>query len=224
MEHLQKFSKNTEKFIQPALRNPYFMAILKISLTLYASYIAPNPPAALKQVFANTYFKMLALAVILYTSRVDFQLSIILAVAFVITMNVLSGRSALESFATYSSKYTPEGTAKLIEPNVHIHPGCLNVTMDHLVTLFQGDTVKMQETVNQAYHQLFAKYKGSAKENLKKTATALGLPYNVNWDEPLTAPYIATLLINAGIIVSEPCQPPKDDAGDWKNVYVNTSA
>ncbi|NDD83769.1 hypothetical protein EBZ38_05720 [bacterium] len=224
MEQIENFSKSTERFIQPAFANPYFMAILKITLTLYASSIAPNPPPFMQSLFKNTFFKMLALALILYISQVDFQLSIILSVAFVITMNVLSGRSILESFidttyAPYEKKYTPVGSSKLLEPHLHVHPGCLNITTDNLVALFEGDSTKMQTTINQAYHQLLSNTKGNGKQTLQKIAQAIGLPYNVNWNDPMTAPYIATLLINAGFLVSESCQPPNDGAGEWKKNF-----
>lgn len=219
MEQFKQISKRTEDFIQPVMNNPYFMAILKITLTLYAVHIAPNPPDFMKDLFKNTYFKMLALTFILYISQMDFQLSIILAVAFVVSMNVLAGRGALESFANYSDKYTPVGTSTLIEPHIHIHPSCLNVTQDELVALFGGDNIKLQSSINQAYRQLLSSTKGTAKEVLYKFAYAMGLPYNVKWEEPTTAPLVATLLINAGVIVSDTCKPPNDDSGKWKESF-----
>ncbi|NBU33762.1 hypothetical protein EB118_02000 [bacterium] len=224
MEQLKEFSKRAEEFIQPAMTNPYIMAILKITLTLYASSIAPNPPDFMKGLFKNTYFKMLALTLILYISQVDFQLSIILSIAFVVTMNVLSGRSALESYANYTAQYTPTATSKLIEPHIHIHPSCINVTNDQLIALFGGDTLKLQESVNQAYKQLLSSTKGTANEVLQKFARAMGLPYNVRWEEPTTAPLVATLLINAGVIVTEKCKPPSDGNGEWRQNFTDPEA
>jgi hypothetical protein len=46
------------------------------------------------------------------------------------------------------------------------------------------------------------------KDKLIEIAYAAGLPYNLSFDKPETAPYIATLLVNYGYKVNDKCQPP----------------
>ena len=95
---LNDLSTKVEQTIRPVMTNPYVMAVLKVGLVLYAARIAPAPPALASQLFGNTFFKILAIFAIAYFAEVDFQLSILLAIVFVLGTNLLSGRKLLESF------------------------------------------------------------------------------------------------------------------------------
>jgi hypothetical protein len=74
------------------------MAILKIALVLYASQIAPRVSPKVSSIFQYTIVKIVCVALIAYIAEVDFQLAIILAVVFVLSINLLSGRGPLESY------------------------------------------------------------------------------------------------------------------------------
>jgi hypothetical protein len=124
-------------------------------------------------------------------------------------MNALSGRGMFESFADYTGKYVPEGGFTLIEPKTMIYPGCHDITMDDLYKAFEGDQLKMQSAVQYTFKQLMTKTKSeNSKDLLIKIAYAAGLPYNLSFDKPETAPYIATLLVNYGYNIKGDCQPP----------------
>ena len=103
MESLKNISGTADAYFKVALQNPYVMAILKITIVLYAAQLAPRLPSSVSYAMQNTYVKILALFFILYVSERDFQLAILLAIAFVVGANVLSGRGPLESFATFDS-------------------------------------------------------------------------------------------------------------------------
>jgi hypothetical protein len=223
---MNNVSNKIESGLQTILQNPYIMAVIKLTLVLYATKIAPNPPDFMEKLFDNTAFKMVALALIMYLANVDFQLSIILAVIYVITMNLASGRQFLESFtdnnvyADYSKEYKPYGNQKLIEPKINIYPGCHNITMQDLLNAFGGDQQKLLETTQYAFEELYKNYKTTDnKEKLKQLSYATGLPYSINWDYPETAPYIATILVNAGFRINDTCHVPEDGDGDWKNTF-----
>lgn len=209
MDYLYKAQSITESGLSTVLANPYAMAVIKITLALYASQIAPKPPAYLQAVFQNVVFKIFAVFLIIYLADKDFQLAILIAVIYVIGMNLLSGRGVFESFADYSDKYKAYGDFKLLEPKSVIYPGCESVTMDDLHKLFDGDKAKMQQTVAYTFQELLHKYKTKeSKELVMKVAYAAGLPYNMSFDKPETAPYIATLLVNYGFVVNDTCQAP----------------
>jgi hypothetical protein len=215
-----------ESGLQYFLQNPYFMAILKLTLALYAVKIAPNPPQFLDNIFQNTFFKIVALAIIMYLSNVDFQLAIMLAVIYVISMNIASGRQFLESFtdknvyADYSKEYKPYGNQKLVEPKINVYPGCQNITMQDLLNAFGGDQQKLLETTQYAFKELYqATQSKDVKNKLTSLAYATGLPYNINWEYPETAPYIATLLVNAGFRLNDTCHVPEDGDGEWKGSF-----
>jgi hypothetical protein len=210
MDYLYKAQSVTESGLAVALANPYAMAVLKITLALYAAQLAPKAPVFIQTIFQNTFVKLLGAFLILYLGEKDFQLSLLIAIIYVLGMNLLSGRGLFESFANYSDEYKSYGNFKLIEPESVIYPGCNNVTMDDLYKMFEGDKVKLEQTVHYTFQELMRKYqsKGS-KEALMKIAYAAGLPFNMSFDKPETAPYIATLLVNYGFVINDKCQPPR---------------
>jgi hypothetical protein len=67
----------------------------------------------------------------------------------------------------------------------------------------------MQSAVQYSFKELVQKTKSKdSKELLTKIAYSAGLPYNLSFDKPETAPYIATLLVNYGYNIKGDCQPP----------------
>lgn len=209
MEYIRQSQTVVESTLNTTLENPYIMAIVKITLILYAVMIAPKPPGYLEELFKNTYFKIFAIALIIYLSEKDLQLAILISVVYVFGMNLVSGRGILESFSPFSAEYKNENGSKLIEPKTAIYPGCQNITMDDLIKIFGGDQEKMISTAQNSFRELLKMAKTKdGKESLTKTAYAAGLPYNMSFDKPETAPYIATLLVNYGFQLSDSCAPP----------------
>lgn len=209
MEYVRQAQAFTERMLKYPMSNPYIMAILKVTLILYAVRIAPNPPEYLQKLFENTFAKIALIFVIIYLSEKDIQLALLLSVIYVLGMNLLAGRGLFESFSNYSAEYKSSG-AKLLEPRTMLYPGCENITMDDLYKAFEGDLKKFNTTVQYAFQDLMARSKTKdTKELVTKLAYAAGLPYNLSFDKPETAPYIATLLVNYGFIIKENCQPPQ---------------
>jgi hypothetical protein len=210
MEYISQAEKFVEKQISYPLSNPYIMAVLKITFALYAAQISPRAPEYLQKLFKNTFVKLFLIALIIYLSEKDLQLAILLAIIYVFGMNLLSGRGIFESFSNYSSDYKPSGNSKLLEPKTALYPGCESVTMDDLVKVFDGDHSKFSNAVQYSFQELMMRTKSKdSKEMLMKIAYAAGLPYNLSFDKPETAPYIATLLVNYGFNVKDNCHPPQ---------------
>lgn len=204
-----EFVKTADSLLNVGLSNPYIMMILKVSLALYGAQVAPKPPQYLLDLFKNTYVKIAAVFLILYMSEKDIQLALLISIIYVVGMNVLAGRNMFESFADYSVEYKPYGNMKLIEPKSNIYPGCHDITMDDLYKVFEGDAMKMQQATQQSFKELYAQSKTKdAKEIVMNLAKAAGLPYNMSFDKPETAPYIATLLVNYGMNIKGECRPP----------------
>jgi hypothetical protein len=209
MEYVNQTTRFIESKLAYPLSNPYIMAVLKITLALYGAQIAPKAPEYLQQLFKNTFVKLILIALIIYLSERDIQLAILLAIIYVFGMNLLSGRGVLESYGDYSSDYKPSG-ATLVEPKTGLYPGCDKITMDDLHKMFDGDKTKLNNSVQYAFQELMMRSKTKdSKEMLMKIAYAAGLPYNMSFDKPETAPYIATLLVNYGYKVSDTCRPPE---------------
>jgi hypothetical protein len=208
MEYVKQATDFIEKQIQYPMSNPYIMAFVKVTLALYAAQIAPRPPQYLSNFFQNTFVKIALITIIVYLSNKDLQLALLLSIIYVYGMNLLAGRGMFESFADYSSEYKGSD-AQFLEPKTMLYPGCSEVTMDHLYKVFEGDKKKFETTVQYAFQDLMSRSKTKdAKELVEKLAYAAGLPYNLSFDKPETAPYIATLLVNYGFTIDELCQPP----------------
>lgn len=228
MDSLQKIEKYVESNVKNALSNPYTMAILKISLVLYASQIAPTLPSVVSKIFQNTFVKILVIALIGYIADLDFQLAIIIAVIYVLSINGLSGRSPLESYSNTiktdtaglflkdASKLTdllgnpnPPPFGTLIESSSDNYPGCTNVKMSDLLDVFDGDETKLQDNVKYSYYTILQKLPDDTlpKEKLITIAKSIGLPGNVEFND-YNAPLIATFLLNAGFKITNTCQQP----------------
>jgi hypothetical protein len=226
MESLQNVQIAVQSNLNALLQNPYFMAVVKLGLILYASKIAPKMPSYVQNTFENTFVKIIAIALLAYISEIDFQLAILLAIVLVLGANFLGGRGVFESYnnvgfnnvGDYQSdmtKYTnllgkpaQIGKFKLMESLSDNYPGCNKVTLKDLLALFNGDAPKLQKTVQYAFSELNVVLAGKDKENLLRVARAAGLPYNVELSDE-NAPLIATILLNYGYKVSETCQAPQ---------------
>lgn len=225
MDSIKNVTNVAQVKLNQVLQNPYIMAVTKIILVLYASQLAPKLPTVVQNTFQNTFVKIIALVLIAYLAEVDFQLAILTAVVFVLSTNLLSGRSVFESYKNieyqvYQSdmtKYTNllgkqavVGNAKIQESFTDNYPGCNNVTVEDLLSLFDRNKLKLQTTLQYAVSELLKSYpaESDAKSKLMKMARAIGLPYNVQLNDT-NAPFLASLLLNYGFKVSEKCQVPQ---------------
>ena len=95
----------------------------------------------------------------------------------------------------------------LMESQTNVFPGCVKITMNDLLSLFDGNPSKLQETVSNVFFELQKTLpKDESEKNLLKMARAVGLPYNVEMNDS-NAPLIATLLLNYGYKITDTCQP-----------------
>lgn len=207
MDAIPPIMKNIDQTFRAGLKNPYIMAVVKIAITLYAAQMAPRLPAPVQNMFSNSIFKIGALTIIIAMADVDFQFALILAMAFVVSVNYMSGRGFLESYSNFSNEYKKSG-AVLLEPKAAIYPGCHEITMADLLSVFNGDNVKLQKTVQYMFHELLQKLTEEEDINrLKKIAYATGLPKNIEFTDE-HAPYIATILMYNGFQFDDDCRAP----------------
>lgn len=200
------------------------MTALKVTLVLFAAQLAPRPNKWLTDLFKNTYVKIVAVAGIAYIANEDLQLAIILAIIYVFAINLSAGRGVLESFegelVSYEKdmsklkdllgKPVPPPFGTIIESESDIYPGCKSIKLADLLKIFEGDAVKLQQTVVYTYSQMMQKLKSStAKDRLIEMARIIGIPYNMEINEA-NANFVATFLVNAGFKISESCAAPSD--------------
>jgi hypothetical protein len=214
--------------VQRILNNPYIMAVVKVSLALYAARIAPRLPDSFT-LFDNTFVKIALICLMVYLANMDFQLALMIAIVYVLGVNKMSGRGFLESYGEVDThenevafetdikkltdllgKPVPPAFGTIIESHSDNYPGCEKVTMADLLAIFDGDASKLQNALQYSYHQLVTQLPKDAasKDKLIRMAHAAGLPLNVPFDDA-NAPLIATYLLNVGFMITESCQAPQ---------------
>lgn len=98
MDPINTFLNNTMKSFDQLMLNPYFATIITIILTVYAVLASPKLPNFLKKLFDNTIFKIIIISFIAYRANKNPQLSILIAICFVITLNYLAEKETKETF------------------------------------------------------------------------------------------------------------------------------
>ena len=204
MEDLQIFANNI-------FGNPYIMAIAKVTVILYASQLAPKLPTDAYRIFDNIFVKIAAVFMIIVSAeRQDYQMALVIAIAYVFSLNAISGRKLMETFADFPFE-GKAGTQKLIEPKSILYPGCEKTTVADLELAFAGDVGRLQSTVRYAYGELLKKMADTpVKDRIMRLARASGLPMNVQLNEE-NAPLISTILMYYGNVITPTCAPPSDD-------------
>ena len=79
--------------------NKYFFAVFSILMFMYAAQIRPNLPKFIMDLFQNPIFRVAILFLILVRGYKDPQFALIVAVAFLLIMNVVNEQLFKETFA-----------------------------------------------------------------------------------------------------------------------------
>ena len=84
--------------LQTHLANPYFASGLSLFLALYAGLARPQLPDFIAGAFENPVFRVTVLFLVAYMGNKNVQVSLMVAIAFVITMNLLNEQKVAEGF------------------------------------------------------------------------------------------------------------------------------
>jgi len=80
------------------LQNQYVVGALTLFISLYASLARPELPPFMMTLFENPIFKVLFMFLAVYLSSKNIQLSLMISVAFVVTLNLISEQRISEGF------------------------------------------------------------------------------------------------------------------------------
>jgi hypothetical protein len=86
------------KVLTNALKNKYVTAGTSLFLVLYAGMARPQLPGFVAGLFDNAVFRMLILSLVVFMGGHNLQLSVMVAVAFTVTMNLLNEQKIAEGF------------------------------------------------------------------------------------------------------------------------------
>src|SRR6476659_6039689 len=97
MEYLRSYNTDINSAMSP-LEQPMVAGLLRLFLVLYGGMVAPALPDSILKWFGNVPFRIFILFLIVWTANHDPTLSLLIAVCFTVTLNVLSGKKAFEKF------------------------------------------------------------------------------------------------------------------------------
>ena len=80
---------NINKELDSQIKNPYIIGLLNVVMVLYAGLVAPELPQIVKVIFNHTVGKIMFIAMIAFVANKNPSISIMLAVVFIVTMNMI---------------------------------------------------------------------------------------------------------------------------------------
>ena len=84
--------------ISEVFDNKYVTTSITVILGLYAALLGPNLPPFVQNLFNNTIFRILVLFLVVVSGNKDPKLAIMIAIAFVLTLDYIYAQQAKEAF------------------------------------------------------------------------------------------------------------------------------
>ncbi len=78
--------------------NKYVTTAITVILGLYAALLGPNLPPFVQKLFTNTIFRIAVLFLVVVSGNKDPKLAIMIAVAFVLTLDYVYAQQSKEAF------------------------------------------------------------------------------------------------------------------------------
>jgi hypothetical protein len=134
--------------------NKYFFAVFSIFMFMYAAQIRPTLPKFMMDLFQNPIFRVAILFLILVRGYKDPQFSLIVAVAFLLIMNVVNEQLFKETFAdTPGTSATPasssDSSTNTAQQSTELNDKCSNFELDRKIVNYCIDNLpKKQECGN----------------------------------------------------------------------------
>lgn len=126
MEYLKDFDVIVNKTFSPAMKPVFVKAIVHLLLVLYAARIAPTLPKTVYDLFENQYFKLFIFSLILWTAQFSPSISILISLAFIMTVNYANKQPLWEFMENVGDKKVIDAVKELA--NAAASPEASSVT------------------------------------------------------------------------------------------------
>jgi len=90
------------------LDNKYVSSFLTLMIVLYATFLGPELPPVVKELFNNTLFRMFILFLVVVKGNTNPSLGLVIAIAFILTMDYLYVADSQEAFRQCEEYEFPE--------------------------------------------------------------------------------------------------------------------
>jgi hypothetical protein len=105
---VEKIDTQLNSILNDFVRKPTIIrGIVHLLLVLYVVRLAPTPPKAVLQLFENVYFKLAMFSLVLWTAQFSPSTSILIALAFMVTVNYTTTGKVWEMMDNIGHDYQP---------------------------------------------------------------------------------------------------------------------
>jgi len=94
-----------ENILNKLMDNPIVVGLMALALTMYGPRLAPKLPQFIRDAFNNSGFRMLILILVVFVGLRDIRLSLVIAVLFVVILNIVGTQDIKENFKYLKAEY-----------------------------------------------------------------------------------------------------------------------
>jgi len=105
MDYADSISESFDNILEPLHTNKTLYTFITLFLILYGSLAKPKLPNTIRQLFDNAIFRTMILSLILIRKGNDLHLSIMIAVAYIFTMQINNLEKTKEKFTSKMNYY-----------------------------------------------------------------------------------------------------------------------
>lgn len=105
MELADSITETLDTVLEPLHKNPTLFTFVSLFLILYGSLAKPQLPPIMRQLFDNAIFRVIILSSILLRNGNDIQLSLMIAIAYVYTIQLNNMEKTKEKFQSKINYY-----------------------------------------------------------------------------------------------------------------------
>ena len=105
MDFADSVSESFDNILEPLHENKTLYTFVTLFLILYGSLAKPKLPSVIRQLFDNAIFRVMVLSLILIRKGNDLHLSIMIAVAYIFTMQLNNMEKTKEKFTSKMNYY-----------------------------------------------------------------------------------------------------------------------
>ena len=116
MEVIKKLDNGVNSILSTLMREPTLIrGSIHLLLMLYAARIAPKLPDAVLVLFENQYFKLFIFSLILWTAQFSPSISILISLAFIMTINYANKQPIWEFMENVTDKNAVDAVKQLAD-------------------------------------------------------------------------------------------------------------
>jgi hypothetical protein len=97
--------ESAEKSMKELLNNPLIFGLVIMFVVMYGPRLSPNLPSPIRSLFDFGLFKFLVMAMVVYLGSYDIRLSLLVAIVFVIIMDVIGQENTKEDYKNQLTEY-----------------------------------------------------------------------------------------------------------------------